>query len=112
MFNAQTWHHGEALAAEFLKRKKYKILAQNYKTKLGEIDIIAKFKKTFVFIEVKARQDRALYNPREAVTSFKQDKIRQVATQFLIENKVFPSSMRFDVVEVVGDEICHIENAF
>ena len=103
---------GELLAKDFLTKKWYKILKLNYKTKIGEIDIVAKFKDTYVFVEVKDRQTKRFGMPREAVTPYKQNKIRTVATQYLLANKLMDSKVRFDCVEILGDTITHIENAF
>ena len=103
---------GELLAKDFLTKKGYKILKLNYKTKIGEIDIVAKFKDTYVFVEVKDRQTKRFGMPREAVTPYKQNKIRTVATQYLLANKLMDSKVRFDCVEILGDTITHIENAF
>lgn len=103
---------GEAIAKDFLIKKGYKIIKQNYKTKIGEIDIVAKIKDIYVFVEVKDRQTKRFGMPREAVTRYKQNKIRTVATQFLLANKLMDSKVRFDCVEILGDTITHIENAF
>ncbi len=104
---------GELLALQYLKKKKYKILEQNYRNHLGEIDIIAKFKKTYIFIEVKARRTLALGRPSEAVNDAKQYKIKGCATLYQLKNKISEELVRFDVIEIIGDEeINHIENAF
>ncbi len=103
---------GETFAKNYLKKKGYKIIEQNYKNKLGEIDIIASKDKTIIFIEVKARDTIAYGRPSEAVNFFKQNKIRKVAERFLIENKLTACPCRFDVIEIVGQELNHIENAF
>lgn len=103
---------GETLASNFLKKNGYKIIERNYKNKLGEIDIIASNKKTIVFVEVKARDTIVYGRPSEAVNFYKQNKIRKVAQQFLLENKLDGFPCRFDVIEIVGEKINHIENAF
>lgn len=103
---------GEILAAQFLKDKGYEILAQNYKTKIGEIDIIAKNRDFVVFVEVKDRQTKRFGMPREAVTLYKQNKIRTVATQYLLAKKLTNAKVRFDVVEILGNTITHLENCF
>ena len=103
---------GEALAKEFLKKQKYKILETNYANKLGEIDIIAKEKDTIVFVEVKTRETTHFGLPREAVTSYKQNKIKLVATEYLTSHKLLSQKVRFDCVDILGDEITHIKNAF
>lgn len=103
---------GEQLAYEYLTNKKYKILARNYTTKIGEIDLIANDKDTIVFVEVKSRQSVRFGYPREAVTYHKQKKIRQVATQYLLKHKLTYSKVRFDCVEILGDKVTHLENCF
>ncbi len=103
---------GEALAQRYLKKKGYKIVECNYKNSIGEIDIIAKQKDSYIFVEVKARSSYAYGNPCEAVTPYKQNKIRRVAEIYINQHRLFDAPCRFDVVEVLGEEINHIENAF
>jgi putative endonuclease len=74
---------GEALAARHLKKNGYRIIEKNYRTKLGEIDIIAKDKDTLVFVEVKSRRSWQFGNPKAAVTPRKQRKISMVALHYL-----------------------------
>ena len=76
----------ELIAARYLKQKGYKIITQNYRTKLGEIDIIAQEKDTLVFVEVKARRSRRFGNPKGALTPKKQRKISMVALCYLKAN--------------------------
>ena len=106
---------GEALATNYLKNKGYKIIANNYKTKIGEIDIIAEINNTIVFVEVKSRISSAFGDPLEAINYHKQQKIRNVATYFLKSKGLFDANCRFDAIAVLGDDeasIRHIENAF
>jgi putative endonuclease len=103
---------GEFDASEYLRKKGYKILEKNYKNNFGEIDIIAMDKKTIVFVEVKMRATLKFGRPSEAVDERKQYKIRSVASFYLLRNRKSDSPCRFDVIEVVGNEINHIENAF
>ena len=103
---------GEAIARQHLIEKGYQILNQNYTTKIGEIDIIAKVKDIIVFVEVKDRQTKRFGMPREAITPYKQQKIRKVAMQYLVAKRLTNSKVRFDCVEILGDTITHIENAF
>ena len=104
---------GEILAVEFLKNKGYKIVETNYKNKLGEIDIVAIDKKTLVFVEVKCRSTLAFGRPYEAVDERKQQKIRRVAELYLLIKHKYYADCRFDIVEVLSDEVIgHIENAF
>jgi len=105
----------EIIAANFLKKKGYKILAMNYKNKIGEIDIIAKDKNIIVFVEVKARSSKLFGHPFEAINNEKQLKIRRVAELYLITKHLTESPCRFDAISILGQddyEIEHIENAF
>jgi putative endonuclease len=107
---------GETIAARHLKKKGYKILERNYRTKLGEIDIIASDKDTIVFVEVKSRRSWQFGNPKEAVTFEKQRKISKVALYYLKSNNRSNSRARFDVVAVTvtrdKPQIEIIKNAF
>ena len=103
---------GEMMAASFLEDKKYKILEMNYSNVVGEIDIIAEKKKVIVFVEVKRRASNKYGRPAEAVDARKQRKIRKVAEMYLAEKHKELADVRFDVVEILDDEITHIENAF
>lgn len=95
---------GEDTALNFLKENGYKILAKNYKTKLGEVDIIAYDKDTLCFIEVKTRGSLRFGSPQEAVSHFKQRQISKVALQFLKRNNLLNKKARFDVVSVIYAE--------
>ena len=110
--NKITGDKGEIFAQNYLKKQGYKILEINYSNKLGEIDIIAKDKKTIVFVEVKSRASYKLGRPCEAVTPYKQNKIKSVAKFYLMMHNAFEEDCRFDVIEVLDEEINHIKNAF
>ena len=111
--NKQVGNIGEAKAYSYLVEKGYEILATNYKTKIGEIDIIAKDENgRIIFVEVKSRSTYAYGYGREAVTYKKQQTIRRVAEIYLLSNHKINSYTRFDVIELVGDKINHIEYAF
>ena len=108
--------NSESLAAWYLKKSGYKILEQNYRTPLGEIDIIAKEKKTIVFVEVKSRRSNRYGNPKWAVTTRKQRKISMVALQYLKSTRQMDNRARFDVVTVISNQdepqIEIVKNAF
>lgn len=107
---------GEEAAAGFLKEQGYKILKKNYKTKLGEIDIIALDKDTLCFIEVKTRSSLRFGAPKEALSGFKQRQICKSALCYLKENNNFDKKARFDVVSVTyfedSPKFDLIKNAF
>lgn len=104
---------GEKKSVKFLRKTGYEILETNYKTKIGEIDIIAKDKDVIVFVEVKTRSSEKYGNPSEAVDKNKRLKYKKVAEEYLIRkyNSIDVSS-RFDVLEVIDDKINHIIDAF
>ena len=107
----------EAIAVDHLKARGYEILVQNYRTRLGEVDIIAREGDTIVFVEVKARRSDRYGNAKAAVTWKKQRRISMVALQYLKENDLTQCSARFDVVAIggpaeAGSEIEIVKNAF
>jgi putative endonuclease len=114
--NQQFGQSSEQLAAEFLRRMGYRILATNFRSKLGEIDIIARDDKTLVFVEVKARASSRFGSPKAAVTPAKQRKISMAALDYLKRCGLTGASARFDVVAIdtAGGktEIEVVKNAF
>lgn len=110
---------GEALAAEYLRKKRYKIVAAGYRSRFGEIDLIAQEKRFLVFVEVKLRKSADFAQGREYVDRRKQDRLRTTAALYLSEN---PTNLqpRFDVIEIYAPagtetarpEIHHMEDAF
>ncbi len=108
-------YKGEDIAANYLKEKGYKILHRNYKTPLGEADIIVKDRDRTVFIEVKARSSNDFGQPFEAVNYKKQEKLKKIALYYLKQNKI-ETAVRFDVVSIISRdgraEVNHIIEAF
>ena len=110
---------GEALAAKYLTKKHYKIIATNFRSRFGEIDLIVSNRNYLVFVEVKLRKSDQFAPAREFVDYRKQDRIRTTAAIFLSE---FPTELqpRFDVIEIYAPEgtatqypqIYHLEDAF
>lgn len=110
---------GEALAAQYLQKKKYKLAACGYRCRFGEIDLIVKNRKFLVFVEVKLRKSASFAAAREYVDRNKQDRLRITASMYLAK---FPTEKltRFDVIEIyapdgVGSDnyqINHLEDAF
>ncbi|SES67074.1 putative endonuclease [Natronincola peptidivorans] len=114
--NKKTGNYGEALSKKYLIDKGYFIIATNYRTKVGEIDIIAQKDDIVVFIEVKTRKNSTFGLPRESVNFKKQSTIYIIAQQYIQQKKLKNMSFRFDVIEVLlmrdQIQINHIENAF
>ena len=103
---------GEKKAAEFLKKKGYKILECNYKSPFGEIDIIAQDGEYTVFIEVKTRTGEDFGAPSEAVDIRKRQKYVKSASYYLSFKDKWETPSRFDVIEIKNGEINHIIDAF
>ena len=107
---------GESIAVRYLKKQGYKIVDQNYRSKAGEIDIIARDKKTLVFVEVKTRRSRSFGSPKWAVTPKKQKAISMAALYYLKMTNQTGANARFDVVSILAQgEVPQIElvrNAF
>ena len=104
--------HYEELATAYLLKKDYLILEHNFRCRSGEIDIIARDHEYIVFIEVKYRKTRAFGYPREAVTYQKQQHIIRTAQYFLTVKIGYELPCRFDVIEILDDQITHLEAAF
>ncbi|SHH51325.1 putative endonuclease [Sporobacter termitidis DSM 10068] len=110
---------GEALALDYLRRKKYEAVGMGYRTRYGEIDLIVKNREFIVFAEVKLRKSDKFAQAREFVDRSKQERLRKTAALWLCEHET-ALQPRFDVIEIYapyGTEtrlptINHIENAF
>lgn len=107
------------MAADYLRAKKYKLVAMNYRCRYGEIDLVVSNRKYLVFVEVKLRRSARFANAYEYVDYYKQDRLRKTASMYLAE---YPTALqpRFDVIEIyaqdgmstIEPEIHHIEEAF
>ena len=117
--NTQLGRWGEELAADYLKRKGYRLIASQWRCRFGEIDLIMQNRDFLVFVEVKLRKNTAIACAREFVDYRKQEKLCTSASLYLAWH---PDSRqtRFDVVEIYAPqemntktpEIHHLENAF
>lgn len=108
---------GEEQAAQYLCQQGLKILERNFRTPVGEIDIIARTKKELLFVEVKTRRSTSFGLPQEAVGVRKQRQIIRAAQWYLNQEKAGKLQPRFDVVAILcqSDEnvtIQHLPNAF
>ncbi len=104
----------EKKAADYLRNNGYEILYFNYRTRYSEIDIIAQDRDALVFVEVKYRRTLSQGDPLEAVDYRKQRRIINAALCFLKDKgyDIDNTSIRFDVIGILGDDIKHIKNAF
>ena len=110
---------GETVAAQYLRKKKFKLLAAGYRTRFGEIDLIASDRKHLVFVEVKLRKSAEFAEACEFVDVRKQTRLRSTAQMYLSR---YPTKLqpRFDVIEIYAPQgietqdpqIIHLEGAF
>ena len=107
---------GENLACAELERRGYAILERRYRTKFGEIDIIAKDGPTIVFVEVKARLTPDFGGAAAAITGWKQRRIAEMAVDYLSRGRLHECPCRFDVVAIdldpAGPRVTVYPNAF
>ena len=89
---------GEEAAALALRKKGYKIIERNYRSKMGEIDIIAKDGDYTCFVEVRLRKNNSFGSPADSINEGKRRRIIRTAQLYAIEKGIFDTPMRFDVV--------------
>ncbi len=94
---------GEEAAALALKKRGYKILERNFRSKMGEIDIIAKDGDYTCFVEVRLRKTNDFGSPADTIGIEKQRKIIKTATVYAVKNNIYDTKMRFDVVLINAD---------
>ena len=110
---------GEALAAEYLRKKRYVLVACNYRCRFGEVDLIVENRTYVVFVEVKLRKSDRFAAAMEYVDHRKQNRLRTTAQLWLSQHPT-GKQPRFDVIEIYAPEglatrrpqICHWEDAF
>jgi putative endonuclease len=116
MGNRELQQAGERAAARHLERRGFRILARNWRIRLGELDLVAQDGPVLVFVEVKTRRSRAFVDPSAGVDHTKQARLRRVAEAYLALVRPGPVPCRFDVVSVVLDArrptLEHIVDAF
>jgi putative endonuclease len=103
---------GEQAAAAFLERSGFRIVARNWRSRLGELDVVAMDGDVLVFVEVKLRHEP--FDGLEAVDARKQRKLSSLAFDFLLRHAMLGAPARFDVVAVEGRtlECTHVRDAF
>lgn len=119
MDNKQTGKLGEDIAVQYLRKKRYRILARNWHNKWGEIDIVAKKKKRIVFVEVKTLQRKTdmppNFLPEDQINNKKKRQLVKMAQIYLLNNKIpLETPHQIDVIAIeliVGEpKIRHLEN--
>ncbi len=91
---------GEDVACDELRRRGYAILARRFRTRVGELDIVARDGQTLVFVEVKARASRRFGTGADAITFRKRQRITRMAQEFILRSRLDRVACRFDVVAV------------
>jgi putative endonuclease len=110
--NAARGAYGEDRAASWYRERGYSIIERNWRSRHGEIDLIAGRGELVVFVEVKARASERFGSPFEAITAAKQRRIHRLAYEWLAQHDVHGVRLRFDAVAVLGAEVSVIEDAF
>lgn len=111
---------GESVAADYLRRKRYRLVAANFRCRGGEIDLIVEDHSYIVFVEVKLRKSARFAQAREFVNHRKQERLKQTALLYLSQHGETSKQPRFDVIEIYAPqglqtknpEIHHLEDAF
>jgi putative endonuclease len=103
MARQATGKSGEDRAVEALEGRGYAIVERRYRTRHGEIDIVARDGETLVFVEVKVRLTAEFGTAAEAVTPRKQRRVVRMATEYLARMRVRECRCRFDVVAIDGE---------
>lgn len=95
---------GERLAEKVLLKKGYKLLARNFRSRFGELDLVMQDRDTLVFIEVKTRMNTKFGRPEEAVTPWKLKHIQKTAEYYCVMHKIKNTKMRIEVVAIQMDK--------
>lgn len=111
---------GESLAANYLRKKGYRLIGTNYRCRMGEIDLIAENRKYLIFVEVKLRKNADFAEAREFVDRRKQERIKRTAELFLSTREGTEKYVRFDIIEIYAPDgmatkkpaLRHWEDAF
>ena len=104
---------GEAAVARWYEKRGYEVVARNWRCRDGELDLVVRQARTFVFCEVKSRTSTAFGAPVEAVTRDKQARLRRLAARWLEDAAPMrPAQIRFDVASVLAGDIEVVEGAF
>jgi putative endonuclease len=103
---------GEDAAAAWYESQGYEVVARNWRCREGELDLVLRYGRTFVFCEVKSRSSIAFGAPAEAVTRQKQARLRRLAARWLEDSPVRAVEIRFDVAAVLDGSLEIIPGAF
>jgi putative endonuclease len=108
--NKEIGKKGEQMALDHLLKKGYKMIAQNYRHRRGEIDLIVKREELLVFVEVKLRSGSHFGYPEQMVSENQWELLMETAKAFQEEHQ-YEGAIRFDIVAILGEQIRHFEDA-
>lgn len=117
-YQKQIGNTGERIAADYLLKKGYQVLDQNFNVRFGEIDLVALDDDCVVFVEVKTRTSTAFGNPEDSVTASKIEKMENSALLWLQAHPEAPDNWRMDVIAILVDhqhnvrDLQHFLNAY
>jgi len=103
---------GEDAAAAWYEAQGYEVVARNWRCRDGELDLIVRMGRTFVFCEVKARSSDRFGAPVEAITPQKQARLRRLAARWLEESPIRAREIRFDVASILAGQLEILQGAF
>ncbi len=101
----------ELKAKQYLERLGYIFIESNYRNGRNEIDIIFKFEKKLIFVEVKYRKNKKYGNPEDFVDHAKLNRIKQAAEEYIYEKK-WLGDIRFDIIALLPNETMHLKDIF
>ena len=106
---------GENIIADYITKLGYKVVERNFECNQGEIDIIAKDNKEYVFVEVKTRTNSDYGEPVDSVNKIKQKHLKRTIEYYIYINKLEEETIRMDIIEIyIADKnyVYHIKNVF
>ena len=103
---------GEEIALRYLESHGYRLVARNFTTRRGEVDLIVEQGELLVFVEVRWRASSAFGGAEATVSRPKQRRVVIAAIEYSARHRVVDRALRFDVVAINGAEVLHIPNAF
>jgi putative endonuclease len=103
---------GEDAVAAWYEAQGYEVVARNWRCRDGELDLVVRDRRTFVFCEVKSRTSTVFGAPVEAVTHQKQARLRRLAARWLEESPIRAREIRFDVASVLNGAVEVLQGAF
>ena len=103
---------GEEMALSYFLERGYSLVVKNFRAKGGEVDLILEKDALLLFVEVKLRLGSYPGAGMEAVTIKKQRRVIKAAGEYLLSTNQFARPLRFDVAEITGEGVAHVENAF